>query len=449
MADPPAGPGTEPSPAGEATHAESSQPSPEYMDLKHRVHRRLVERINLERLAEIDAPRVRREVREAVAALVAEEDAGLERDVGERLIEEVLNEVFGLGPLEPLMADPTISDILVTTPKLVHVERDGKLVKTSVRFKDNAHLQRIIQKIVSYTGRRIDESSPMVDARLPDGSRVNAVIPPIAVEGPLLSIRRFSRDTLTAIDLIRKGTLSAEMLDLLAACVRSRLNILIVGGTGTGKTTLLNVLSEYIGQDERIVTIEDTAELQLRQEHVAAMETRPANIEGEGAIKQRHLLINSLRMRPDRIIVGEVRGDEVLDMLQAMNTGHDGSLATIHANNCEDAVSRLELMVGLANSNMSTTAVRKQITAGIQVYVQISRLSDGTRKVTQIAESVGMHGGEVELQELFVFEHLGISAQGKVDGRFQATGIKPTFLPRLQRGEEPLAEGIFSSLVEA
>ena len=308
MADSLTGSATQPGPAGEVTHPESSQPSPEYLDLKHRVHRRLVERINLERLAEIDAPRVRREVREAVAALVAEEDAGLEHDVGERLIEEVLNEVFGLGPLEPLMADPTISDILVTTPKMVHVERDGKLVKTTVRFKDNAHLQRIIQKIVSYTGRRIDESSPMVDARLPDGSRVNAVIPPIAVEGPLLSIRRFSKDTLNAIDLIRTGTLSAEMLELLSACVRSRLNILIVGGTGTGKTTLLNVLSEYIGQDERIVTIEDTAELQLRQEHVAAMETRPANIEGEGAIKQRHLLINSLRMRPDRIIVGEVRG---------------------------------------------------------------------------------------------------------------------------------------------
>ena len=323
------------------------------------------------------------------------------------------------------------------------------MLKPRSASKDNAHLQRIIQKIVSQVGRRIDESSPMVDARLPDGSRVNAVIPPIAVKGPLLSIRRFSQDTLHAIDLIRTGTLSAEMLELLGACVRSRLNILIVGGTGTGKTTLLNVLSEYIGQDERIVTIEDTAELNLRQEHVAAMETRPANIEGEGAIKQRHLLINSLRMRPDRIIVGEVRGDEVLDMLQAMNTGHDGSLATIHANNCEDAVSRLELMVGLASSNMSTTAVRKQIAAGIQVYIQISRLSDGTRKVTQIAESVGVREGEVELRELFVFEHLGISAQGKVDGRFQATGVKPAFLPRLQRGEKPVAEGIFNSLVEA
>ena len=415
------------------------------MELKHTLHRRLLERINLERLAEIDAPRVRNEVRSAVSALVAEEDPQLAEDQKERVIDEVLNEVFGLGPLEPLMADPTVSDILVTTPDLVHVERRGKLEKTRVRFKDNAHLQRIIQKIVGQAGRRIDESSPMVDCRLPDGSRVNAVIPPVAVRGPLLSIRRFSQVKIGSDDLVKLGSASQQMMDFLAACVRSRLNILIAGGTGSGKTTLLNVLSSFAGADERIVTIEDTAELQLQQEHVAAMETRPPNLEGEGAIRQRQLLINSLRMRPDRIIVGEVRGDEVLDMLQAMNTGHDGSLATIHANSCDDAVSRLELMVNLANSNLSVASVRKQIAAAIHLYVQMSRLSDGTRRITQIAESAGMVGGEIDLRDVFVFENLGVSPEGVVSGRFKATGGKPLVWERLQRSQSSLSESIFET----
>ena len=420
----------------------------EYMELKHQLHRRLLERINLERLAEIDAPRVRREVRVAVAAMVDEVAPELPEHDRENLVDEVLNEVFGLGPLEPLMQDPSISDILVTTPSRVYVERNGKLVKTPVRFKDNAHLQRIIQKIVGHAGRRIDESSPMVDARLPDGSRVNAVIEPVAVDGPLLSIRRFSTDPLTADDLIQMRTLTAEMMTLLAACVRVRVNIIIAGGTGTGKTTLLNVLSTYIPEDERIVTIEDTAELQLRQEHVARMETRPPNIEGQGAIKQRQLVINSLRMRPNRIILGEVRGEEALDMLQAMNTGHDGSLATIHANSCRDALSRLEMMVGMGNPNISLQSIRQQIASAVNLYVQVSRLSDGSRKITQLAETIGMRDGEVELRQLFEFEKLGVRPDGKVEGRFVATGERPSFLDKLRRSGLQIPDSLFELCVE-
>jgi pilus assembly protein CpaF len=425
------------------------QPSQSDLDLKHRLHRKLLERINLDRLVEIDAPRVRHEVRAALVALVAEEEDASPSDHDAGVVDQVLNEVFGLGPLEPLMEDPTISDILVTTPKLVYVERAGKLVKTEVQFKDNAHLQRIIQKIVSQAGRRIDESSPMVDARLPDGSRVNAVIAPVAVDGPLLSIRRFSREVLQAQDLVAAGGLTQQMMDFLEACVRSRLNILIAGGTGTGKTTLLNVLSAFIPADERIVTIEDTAELQLRQEHVARMESRPSNLEGEGAIKERQLLINSLRMRPDRIIIGEVRGDEALDMLQAMNTGHDGSLATIHANTCRDAVNRLELMVSLANSSLSQPTIRRQIVAAIDVFVQVARLSDGTRRITEIAEALGVKDDEVEIRELFAFEHLGVAEGGHVEGRFCVAGVKPKFLAKLKRTNRGFSETIFDPLVGA
>jgi pilus assembly protein CpaF len=420
----------------------------EYMELKHQLHRKLLERINLERLAEIDAPRVRREVRVAVAAMVDEVAPQPPKQDHENLVDEVLNEVFGLGPLEPLMQDPGISDILVTTPHLVYVERNGKLTKTEVRFKDNAHLQRIIQKIVGQAGRRIDESSPMVDARLPDGSRVNAVIEPVAVDGPLLSIRRFSTDPLTAEDLIRMRALTPEIVTLLSACVKARLNILIAGGTGTGKTTLLNLLSTYIPADERIVTIEDTAELQLRQEHVARMETRPPNIEGQGAIKQRQLVINSLRMRPNRIILGEVRGEEALDMLQAMNTGHDGSLATIHANSCRDAVSRLEMMVGMGNPNISLQSIRQQIANAIDAYIQVSRLSDGSRKITQIAETIGLRDGEVELRQLFEFEKLGVRTDGRVEGRFQATGERPSFLEKLRRSALDVPDSLFELSVE-
>ena len=420
---------------------------PSDIELKHALHRQLIGRINLDRLAEIDAPRVRREVRSALVTLVNEADFPAPEERKEELIDQVLNEVFGLGPLEPLMQDPDVADILVTTPDLVHVERAGKLSKTPVKFKDNAHLQRIIQKIVSQAGRRIDESSPMVDARLPDGSRVNAVIAPVAVDGPLLSIRKFSKEPLGGDELVAMHSLTEPMMGLLAACVRARLNILVAGGTGSGKTTLLNILSAFVPADERIVTIEDTAELQLRQEHVARMETRPANLEGEGAIKQRHLLVNSLRMRPDRIIPGEVRGEEALDMLQAMNTGHDGSLATIHANSGRDAVGRLELMISLANSNISVASMRKHIAAAIQVFVQTERLSDGTRKVTQISESAGIHDGEVEIRELFVFEKLGLE-NGRVQGRFYGTGVKPRFLERLRRSNENIPDSFFQSVVE-
>jgi len=415
--------------------APAASPSPSvapagYMELKHLLHRRLLERINLDRLAEIDAPRMRKEVRSAVAALVQEEDGGLDETTRERLTEEVLDEVFGLGPLDPLLQDPTISDILVTTPGLVHVERNGRLQKTALRFKDNQHLTRIIQKIVAQAGRRIDESSPMVDCRLPDGSRVNAVIPPIAVEGPLLSIRKFAADPLGADELVARGALDDDMLDFLSTAVKKRRNILITGGTGSGKTTLLNVLSAYIGHDERIVTIEDTAELQLRQEHVAKMETRPPNLEGDGAIHERQLLVNSLRMRPDRIILGEVRGDEALDMLQAMNTGHDGSLATIHANSCTDGVRRLEMMVAMANSNISDASIRRQIAAAIDVFVHVSRLSDGTRRVTEIAEAQGLDArGQVGLRPLFIFERTDLDDDGEISGRFRQVESKPAVNP--------------------
>src|ERR1700728_379479 len=346
----------------------------EYQELKFTIHRKLLDRINLEALSSLAGERARAEIRIAVAKLVDEERTPLSLAEKERVIEEVLDEVFGLGPLEPLLRDPTISDILVTTPKLVYIERAGKLFRTSVEFKDNTHLLRIIEKVVARVGRRVDESSPLVDARLPDGSRVNAAIPPVAVDGPLLSIRRFGRERLTAADLVKNLSLTSGMMELLMACVRSRLNIVISGGTGAGKTTLLNVVSTFIRDDERIVTIEDAAELKLNQIHVARMETRPPNIEGAGAIKMRQLVINALRMRPDRIIVGEVRSDEAIDMLQAMNTGHDGSVTTVHANSPRDAVSRLEVMVGMANANMSVHSIRQQISSAVDLFVQISRM---------------------------------------------------------------------------
>src|ERR1043165_22347 len=334
--------------------------TPEYQELKFTLHRKLLDRINLEALSSMAGERVRAEIRAAVAKLVEEERTPLSLVEKDRVIEEILDEVFGLGPLEPLLQDPTVSDILVTTPKLVHIERSGKIYKTPVQFKDDAHLMRIIEKVVARVGRRVDESSPLVDARLPDGSRVNAAIPPVAVDGPLLSIRRFGRERLKAQDLVGNLTMTEGMLTLLEACVRARLNIIVSGGTGAGKTTLLNALSSFIPEDERIVTIEDAAELKLNQEHVARMETRPPNIEGNGAIRIRQLVINALRMRPDRIIVGEVRGEEALDMLQAMNTGHDGSLTTIHANSPRDAIGRLEVMVGMANANMGVHSIRSE-----------------------------------------------------------------------------------------
>jgi pilus assembly protein CpaF len=422
--------------------------TPEYQELKFLLHRKLLDRINLEALSSMAGDRVRAEIRVAVAKLVDEEKTPLSLVEKDRVIEEILDEVFGLGPLEPLLQDPTISDILVTTPKLVYVERAGKLYRTPVEFKDDAHLLRIIEKIVSRVGRRVDESSPLVDARLPDGSRVNAAIPPVAVDGPLLSIRRFGRHGMKGEDLVTKLSLTEGMLELLKSCVKARLNILISGGTGAGKTTLLNALSSYIPEDERIVTIEDAAELRLQQTHVARMETRPANVEGVGAIHIRQLVINALRMRPDRIIVGEVRAEEALDMLQAMNTGHDGSLTTIHANTPRDALGRLEVMVGMANANMGIRSVRQQIAAAVNVFVQISRFSDGTRRVTHITEVVGMEQDIITLQDIFLFEKTGISETGRVLGRFRATGIRPKFYERLKSAGITLPQQMFQTVVE-
>src|SRR4051812_26882407 len=406
--------------------------TPEYQELKFTLHRKLLDRINLEALSSMAGERVRAEIRAAVAKLVEEEKTPLSLVEKDRVIEEILDEVFGLGPLEPLLQDPTVSDILVTTPKLVYVERGGKLYRTPVEFKDDAHLLRIIEKVVSRVGRRVDESSPLVDARLPDGSRVNAAIPPVAVDGPLLSIRRFGRDPLLAEHLVKNLTMTEGMLQLVQAAVKARLNILITGGTGAGKTTLLNVLSTFIPAEERIVTIEDAAELQLRQIHVPRMEARPPNVEGQGAIRIRQLVINALRMRPDRIIVGEVRGEEALDMLQAMNTGHDGSLTTIHANTPRDAVGRLEVMVGMANANMGTRSIRQQISSAFDLFVQIVRFSDGTRRISAITECVGMEGELVTMQDIFVFEKTGLSENNRVTGRFRATGIRPRFYERLR-----------------
>jgi pilus assembly protein CpaF len=427
-------------------HTESY--TPEYQQLKFALHHQLLDRINLEALSSIPGERARLEIRTALVHLVDQEKTPLSRAERDRVVEEVLDEVFGLGPLEPLLQDPTISDILVTTPHLVYVEQAGKLHRTPVQFKDNAHLLRIIEKVVAQVGRRVDESSPLVDARLPDGSRVNAAIPPVAVDGPLLSIRRFGRYALRPQDLVRSLTLTEGMRLMLEYCVKARLNILISGGTGSGKTTLLNALSSYIPEDERIVTIEDAAELRLQQVHVARMETRPPNIEGLGAIRIRELVINALRMRPDRIIVGEVRGEEALDMLQAMNTGHDGSLTTIHANTPRDAVGRLEVMVGMSNANMGVRSIRQQVASAVDLFVQVTRFSDGARRVTHLTEVTGMEGDLVTLQDLFVFDKKGLTEKGLVRGAFRATGIRPKFYERLAACGLELPAHIFQGFQE-
>ena len=400
-------------------------------NVKNAIHRKLIQKLNLDRLTEINREDVRREVGVILESLVVGESTPMNLQERERLAQEVLDEVFGLGPLEPLLADPTVSDILVNSYKRVYVERRGILEATGIQFRDDVHLMAIIDRIVSAIGRRVDESSPMVDARLADGSRVNAIIPPLAVDGPCLSIRRFGKDPLVAEDMLNKRSLTAPMLELLSGCVRARLNILISGGTGAGKTTLLNVLSSYISNRERIVTVEDAAELQLKQEHVVRLETRPPNIEGKGAVQQRQLVINCLRMRPDRIIVGEVRGEEALDMLQAMNTGHDGSLTTIHANTPRDALSRLETMVAMSNLGIPDHAIRRQISSAIDLVIQVSRLSDGTRKVITVAEITGMEGDVISMQDIFLFRKRGVRETGEVLGEFVATGIRPKFAERL------------------
>ena len=421
-----------PSPAGTAAPEPVRGDDSSLQEIKSRVHRRLLGRLNLANLDSLDRDHVVGEIRKVVHELLARESVPLNFEEREELVGQVLDEIFGLGPLEPLLKDPEVSDILVNTHDQVYVERRGKLEETDVRFKDDRHLLQVIDRIVSAVGRRIDDSSPMVDARLPDGSRVNAIIQPLALDGPHLSIRKFKRDALSGEDLLRTSSLLPAMLELLQGVVKARLNVLISGGTGAGKTTLLNVLSGYIPTDERIVTIEDSAELQLRQPHVVRLETRSANIEGEGEVPQRMLLVNALRMRPDRIVVGEVRAGEAVDMLQAMNTGHDGSLTTLHANSPRDALSRLETMISMAGLNLPDRAMRQQIASAIQVVIQVSRLSDGTRKVTSIAEIVGMEGEVITMQDLFVFERHGMDERGSVLGRFRATGIRPRFAERLQ-----------------
>ncbi|MEW5979821.1 MAG: CpaF family protein [Acidobacteriota bacterium] len=426
----------------------TAPPINHFQELKHNIHRKLVDKLDLESIATLSKPVLSNEIRKIVESLLIEETTPLSLLEREKLVNEVLDEVLGLGPLEPLLKDPTISDILVNTHKRVYIERKGKLEPTDIVFKDDAHLMQVIDKIVSAVGRRVDESSPMVDARLPDGSRVNAIIPPLAIDGPIVSIRRFGSTPLTADDLLNNNTMTPAMLELLKSIVKARLNCVISGGTGSGKTTLLNCLSGYIPEDERIVTIEDAAELQLHQEHVVRLETRPPNIEGKGAIRQRQLVINALRMRPDRIVVGEVRGEEALDMLQAMNTGHDGSLTTIHANSPRDALSRMETMISMANLNLPDKAMRQQIASAIDVVIQSARLSDGTRKVTSISEVVGMEGEVVTMQDIFVFERVGIGEKGKVLGRFRPTGIRPKFAEQLKYAGIHLPAGMFDLVPE-
>jgi pilus assembly protein CpaF len=420
----------------------------QYLEVRGSVHRKLLTKLNLEKLATSDRKHVEAEIRTLVGTLITE--SGMPLSVSERdaILGDVIDEVFGFGPLEPLLRDKTVSDILVNTYKQVFVERAGKLEKVPAAFQDDQHLLRVIDRIVSGVGRRIDDSSPMVDARLPDGSRVNAIIAPLAVDGPLLSIRRFPAERLTAEDLVTFKALAPNMLEFLRHCVNAKLNVLVSGGTGAGKTTLLNVLSGFIGTTERIVTIEDAAELQLRQEHVARLETRPSNVEGKGAVKQRQLLVNALRMRPDRIIVGEVRGEEALDMLQAMNTGHDGSLTTVHANTPRDALSRLETMIAMANVNLPDKAMRQQIASAIQIVVQQARMSDGTRKVTSVSEITGMEGDIITMQEIFRFDKLGLGAEGKVVGRFVATGVRPKVCERLRAAGITLTADMFDGHVE-
>jgi pilus assembly protein CpaF len=404
-----------------------------YQDLKAKVHNDLLNRLNLERLTQMGQKEAEPEIRRIILEIIerSSDTTPLASTERETLVTDVLNELFGLGPLEALLRDPNISDILVNRFDQVYVERDGRLELTDILFRDDRHLMQIIERIVSTVGRRIDESSPMVDARLRDGSRVNAIIPPLAIDGPSLSIRRFRTGRVGAEDMVERETMTQPMLDFLRAAVACRLNIIVSGGTGAGKTTLLNVLSGFISNLERVVTIEDAAELMMRQRHVVRLETRPPNIEGKGAVRQRDLVVNALRMRPDRIIVGEVRSDEALDMLQAMNTGHDGGLTTIHANSPRDALYRLDTMVAMANLNLPERAVRQQIASAVHLVIQVTRLSDGTRKVTAITEVTGMEGEMISTQDIFVFDRTGLRRDGKVCGRFRATGIRPRCTERL------------------
>ncbi len=419
-----------------------------FEQFKAEIHRTLISKLDLEKLASVHNSKAKQAVASLVQSLIADEKLPLSAAEKEKIQSDLLDEVFGLGPLESLLRDPKVSDILVNSKSHVYIERGGLLQRTDVVFRDDRHIMQIIDRIVSKVGRRVDESSPMVDARLPDGSRVNAIIPPLALDGPALSIRRFGTGPLSAQALVDLKTASREILQVLSAAVRARISVLISGGTGAGKTTFLNMLSQYIPQTERLVTIEDAAELQLAQENVVRLETRPPNIEGNGAIRQRQLLINSLRMRPDRIIIGEVRGDEAFDMLQAMNTGHEGSMTTIHANSPRDALSRLESMVAMGSTNLPERTIRQQIASAITIVVQVARLSDGTRKVMQVSEIVGMDENVISMHEIFSFAKKGIGPNGNVIGAFRPSGIRPKFLERLRVSGVVLPGELFESAME-
>jgi pilus assembly protein CpaF len=427
--------------------ATSLQAQERYAGLKTRVHQKLLSVLNMDAVKAESRQELRREVQNVLAKILREEHLPISGPERNRLAEEILDEVFGLGPLEPLLKDPTISDILVNTYKYVYIERHGKLIETGVRFQNDRHLLHIIEKIVSSVGRRIDESVPLVDARLPDGSRVNAIIPPLAVDGPSLSIRRFGRKVLTNEDLLRNQTVTPSILTFLDACVESRLNIVISGGTGSGKTTFLNCLSRFIPEHERLVTIEDTAELQIQLEDVVRMETRPPNIEGKGAITQRQLLMTALRLRPDRILLGEARGGEALDMLQAMGTGVEGSMTTVHANSPADAFSRLETMVMMAKLDLPSRFIRQQMASVVHLLVQTSRLSDGTRKITHVSEVLGLTDFQIRVRDIFVFEQTGVAGDGRVLGRFRGTGVTPNFSERLRVSGLPLSPKLFEEVV--
>ncbi|MFP5226611.1 MAG: CpaF family protein [Acidobacteriota bacterium] len=421
----------------------------EQQELKSAVHAELINRLDLEKLGEAQETRAgQQQLFALIQQIIGEQGIPLSSSERDRIAQEVLDEVFGLGPLEQLLKDETISDILVNTSNAVYVERRGQLSRTSVTFRDNRHLLQVIDKIVSAVGRRVDESTPMVDARLKDGSRVNAIIPPLAIDGPILSIRRFGSSPLTAEKLIQNKALTNPMLDMLRAAVQARMNIIIAGGTGAGKTTLLNALSCFISEKERIVTIEDSAELQLRQDHVVRLETRPPNVEGKGAIRQRELVINALRMRPDRIVLGECRGEEAMDMLQAMNTGHDGSLTTVHANTPRDALSRLETMCLMGDIRLPEKAIRLQIASAIHIIVQAARMSDGTRRITHISELTGAYSDVISMQDIFVFEKEGLADNGRVKGRFRSTGIVPKFTERLKAAGIPIPAGLVDHSME-
>ena len=429
-----------PGPASDGTGQHSFQ------EMKARLHRTLINRMDLTKLQSLTSEQVHAEVSRLAESVLAQEAMPLSVSERERLVSDVQHELFGLGPLEPLLADPTISDILVNKHDKIYIERRGRIEVTNVRFKDDEHLMRVIERIVSSVGRRIDESSPMVDARLQDGSRVNAIIPPLAIDGPVVSIRRFGSDPLRMAALIENKALTKDIADMLQMVVHARLNLLISGGTGAGKTTLLNALSAFIPENERIVTIEDSAELQLQQPHVVRLETRPPNIEGKGEVTQRDLVRNALRMRPDRIVIGEVRGGEAIDMLQAMNTGHDGSLTTIHANTPRDALARLETMIQMTGMRLSDRAMRQQVASAINLVVQVARLSDGSRRITSISEITGMEGETITMQEIFQYERTGVDKEGVVLGRFRPTGIRPRFAERLKASGLQLPRVFFEEM---